>query len=324
MQSEKSLLKSIHFIDQHLTDPITLDDIAASSCLSLRQLQRYFNKFFSSSIKHYLRERRITEASKLLILKPEATMTDIAFNYQFGSSEGFSRAFFKHFSCTPSEFRKRNNLSSPNQLPVLNELTFQHLKQLYSSVEQVIIPEKRFLGLEAELTEEGMSTEGNNKVRENLSKNLHTQLEKIKNLKQTSTWEINFRKNSNPSLNNTTFIGVEVDACRRPFADLGILDIPCSLYIKLTHQHVGLPLECLREQLDITAHYSIKMQSKQGFYLGDAPILVNTDFAYDPEKPFFYIYIPISRNLHTQTWWTYPYNLKNNHQESCRYSVHTR
>jgi AraC family L-rhamnose operon regulatory protein RhaS len=55
---------------------------------------------------NYLMRCRLEAAAKLLRNVPEATITDIAMKFGFGSSQYFATQFKRRFGCTPSEYRR--------------------------------------------------------------------------------------------------------------------------------------------------------------------------------------------------------------------------
>ncbi len=59
------------------------------------------------SATQYVLLERLKRASFRLAFEKNITVTDIAFEAQFDSSEAFSRAFSRTFGQTPSEFRNQ-------------------------------------------------------------------------------------------------------------------------------------------------------------------------------------------------------------------------
>lgn len=79
--------------------------------LSYRQLSRYFQKYFNSSIKKYHIQLRIKKVQELL-LHENLSVTTIAYELGFSSSQHLSNQFKKITGATPSEwlqFTNQNN-----------------------------------------------------------------------------------------------------------------------------------------------------------------------------------------------------------------------
>jgi len=121
----RPMATAVTFIEDHLQDDINLADIAAFVAYSLFHFCRVFNQIVHHPPYDYLMRRRLTAAAGQLI-QTEQRITDIAFAYQFGSPEGFSRAFQRMFGELPTQWRKRG-LRQPQML--MPPLTAAHLAQ---------------------------------------------------------------------------------------------------------------------------------------------------------------------------------------------------
>ena len=122
---------AVTFIEDHLQDDITLADIAAAVSYSLFHFCRVFNQIVHHPPYDYLMRRRLTAAAQQLV-ESEQRITDIAFAYQFGSPESFSRAFRRMFGELPTQWRKQNlrrkqGIRNPRVL--MKPLTIDHLMQ---------------------------------------------------------------------------------------------------------------------------------------------------------------------------------------------------
>ena len=121
----RSMATAVTYIEDHLQDNITLADIAAHVASSLFHFCRVFNQTVHPPPYDYLMRRRLTAAA-LQLLQTEQRVTDIAFAYQFGTPEGFSRAFQRMFGELPTQWRK-HGLRNPQLL--MPPLTAAHLAQ---------------------------------------------------------------------------------------------------------------------------------------------------------------------------------------------------
>ena len=147
MTNKGTILKTIGFIENNLKSDISVLDIASEGCYSLYHFIRLFQSITGLSPKKYLLQRRLTEA--LFQLKEtNKKITDIAFDFQFGSHEAFTRIFSKHFGVTPSKVRNGYPVSSlPLVHPITEEYIYQSEKARNRPPEVVILDEKILAGI---------------------------------------------------------------------------------------------------------------------------------------------------------------------------------
>jgi len=103
----KNIDRSIVYMNQHLTDPLTLEDLADAAQMGISHYSAYFKKIMGVSPWHYFLERRINLAIKYL--------TDAEINYKittisgmcgFNSTVNFNKVFKRITGKSPSEYRK--------------------------------------------------------------------------------------------------------------------------------------------------------------------------------------------------------------------------
>jgi AraC family transcriptional regulator len=129
----KSIETAVSFIEDHLQEDITLVDIAEAVSYSLYHFCRIFNQAVHHPPYDYLMRRRLTAAAQQLVIGKQR-ISDIAFTYQFGSPETFSRAFRRMFGILPTQWRKQGVRDprvlvkpiSANHLAQRNQPQFQH------------------------------------------------------------------------------------------------------------------------------------------------------------------------------------------------------
>jgi len=105
MTNKENILRGIRYIESNLKSDIQVSDIARESCCSLYHFIRMFQSIVGISPKKYLLQRRLTESVHCLQHSNER-IASIAFEYQFGSHEVFTRGFQRHFGTTPSKVMK--------------------------------------------------------------------------------------------------------------------------------------------------------------------------------------------------------------------------
>lgn len=114
----ESLQKAINYMEEHLLDEITMDDIAKQANVSAFHFQRIFSVLTDISIGEYLRRRRLTLAAEELSRTNEKVI-DLAYKYGYDTPEAFTKAFRRQHGITPSEARKGiGKLQSYNRLMI--------------------------------------------------------------------------------------------------------------------------------------------------------------------------------------------------------------
>jgi transcriptional regulator GlxA family with amidase domain len=93
------------YIDNHLSEKLTLKNVAEIAHFSTSHFDRIFKKYTNSSFYHYLKRIRVKRAENLL-LNPELSITAVALDAGFESIATFNRAFKEIKRCTPSEYKK--------------------------------------------------------------------------------------------------------------------------------------------------------------------------------------------------------------------------
>ncbi|MFS0783100.1 effector binding domain-containing protein [Bacillus sp. 1P06AnD] len=102
-----SLQKAIDYMESHLAEPITIEDIAKQAHVSPFHFQRTFSILTDSTVGDYLRRRRLTKAAQELT-QTDKKIIDIAFAFGYETPESFSKAFRKQHGMTPTDARKNN------------------------------------------------------------------------------------------------------------------------------------------------------------------------------------------------------------------------
>lgn len=99
-----AVVKALDIIHNQYRKPLSVSGLAASAGVSAAHLTRLFQQETGRSPKQHLLVRRIEVAKRLLILRDNASMKDIAFQTGFADQHQFSRTFRRMAGCAPSEF----------------------------------------------------------------------------------------------------------------------------------------------------------------------------------------------------------------------------
>lgn len=113
LQQEKKQLKrlgaideSVQFIAEHVEQPLTLEQLAASVSLSPFYFARLFKQETGFSPHEYIVRARVDKA-KYLLISTSLPLKEIACRCGFGNECSFSTLFKKMSGCTPRGYRMR-------------------------------------------------------------------------------------------------------------------------------------------------------------------------------------------------------------------------
>ncbi len=95
---------AIDYMEEHLTDNISTQDVADRVYLSPFFLQRGFSLMTGYGIGEYIRNRKLYQAA-LDLRDTDERIIDIALRYRYETPESFTRAFSRFHGVTPSQVR---------------------------------------------------------------------------------------------------------------------------------------------------------------------------------------------------------------------------
>lgn len=99
VNENSKLLQIITYINEHLTEDITIDSIAEHFYLSRYYLMHYFKAETGYTIGNYITEKRLLLAKDLV--RKGSTVTEACYQCGFRNYSTFSRAFKKVFNTLP-------------------------------------------------------------------------------------------------------------------------------------------------------------------------------------------------------------------------------
>ncbi len=105
-QTNDIVERILHYIHDHIKEPITLADIAEAFYLSESYIARIFKKAMNVTIGTYITKQKINLACAHLI-NTDLTISEIAEQVGFATPYYFSTTFSKWTGMTPSAYRKR-------------------------------------------------------------------------------------------------------------------------------------------------------------------------------------------------------------------------
>lgn len=95
-----SITASIKYMEEHLTEDITVEQIATAANLSTMYFQKGFAIFCDISVSEYLRNRRLSLAGRDLRVNG-CKVIDVALKYCYESPDSFTKAFTRFHGITP-------------------------------------------------------------------------------------------------------------------------------------------------------------------------------------------------------------------------------
>lgn len=95
----------IDYIEERLTDDLSLEEISEYAGVSDYHFRKIFFYISGLTLSEYIKTRRLSEASMDLLHGEK--VTDVAFKYGYQSIDGFTRAFKKWSGFLPSEVIKK-------------------------------------------------------------------------------------------------------------------------------------------------------------------------------------------------------------------------
>ena len=100
----EKFIQICNYINEHCTEDLTLDEIAAIAGFSKYHFSRLFKQFSNVTFYKYLNQKRISYA-EILLADSSNSITEVALRSGFSSLSAFIRMFKLIKQCTPTEFR---------------------------------------------------------------------------------------------------------------------------------------------------------------------------------------------------------------------------
>ncbi|MBS6196197.1 MAG: helix-turn-helix transcriptional regulator [Clostridiales bacterium] len=98
--------EAMSYVHSHLLDDLNIDAIAEHCGLSPSRFKAKFRKELGITPHAYIVSLKI-DTAKILLKDPQNSVTDVAFQLNFSSSNHFASVFKKHTGYTPTDFRQQ-------------------------------------------------------------------------------------------------------------------------------------------------------------------------------------------------------------------------
>ena len=97
----------VAYINEHLTESLTLDELAAKFYVSKYYLLHAFKEYANLSVHQYIISKRIIHAQ--ILLQDGVSPGEAARDSGFNDYAGFYRAFVKQTGMTPQQYNRRES-----------------------------------------------------------------------------------------------------------------------------------------------------------------------------------------------------------------------
>lgn len=134
---QERILRVLVYIQHHLDEPLSLEELARVACFSPYHFHRIFRGMVGESVAGHVRRLRLERAAQKLKQSRQAII-DLAFDAGFQTAESFTRAFKEQFGIVPSKYRKKG-------AQIMNQETKKSVQENNKelTVKVVELPEQR-------------------------------------------------------------------------------------------------------------------------------------------------------------------------------------
>ena len=113
MQNNMDIQAILSYVEEHLSEDISLDKLSEEFHYSKYYISRAFTQAYGKSFYQYVKERRLTVAAQALV-ETKKPIIEIAYEAHYNSQQAFTLAFHQVYVCSPQEYR-RNGIFIPKQ-----------------------------------------------------------------------------------------------------------------------------------------------------------------------------------------------------------------
>ncbi len=105
MEWIESIRTAINYIENNITDDLTIESIAKEALVSPFYFHKAFSMLCGITVSEYIKRRRLTLAGSELV-STDKKIIDIAMEYGYDSPDSFTKAFTRFHGSTPTSVRK--------------------------------------------------------------------------------------------------------------------------------------------------------------------------------------------------------------------------
>ncbi|MCR9252466.1 MAG: AraC family transcriptional regulator [bacterium] len=106
-QTQIDRLKDVRqYIDNNFHQDLTAAQISDVACYSYRNVNRIFRAIYHESVGSYVLRLKLEKAAKE-VLYSERSITEIAYEADYGDLQAFNKAFRNQYGASPAQFREK-------------------------------------------------------------------------------------------------------------------------------------------------------------------------------------------------------------------------
>ncbi|MBN2041440.1 MAG: AraC family transcriptional regulator [Spirochaetes bacterium] len=132
----------IDYIELNLDEDLRLEELARIANYSKYYFHRIFKAVTGESLHRYIRRLRIEKAAAELFVNPDKKITNVAYNYGFGSSSSFGRIFKRYFLMSPGAWQRNANKEINNENDQENNFNYLTFKPV-NFIKRITLPPKK-------------------------------------------------------------------------------------------------------------------------------------------------------------------------------------
>jgi len=102
---EESINKAIQYIENNLSEELSLDEVSEVVAYSPYHFSRLFKQFTGENIMSMIKRLRLAQSTRELLHK-DSSITEIGLNVGYETSSSFNKAFKQVFGYSPSVYKK--------------------------------------------------------------------------------------------------------------------------------------------------------------------------------------------------------------------------
>ncbi|MCK6076666.1 helix-turn-helix domain-containing protein [Paenibacillus silvae] len=126
MDHNEVIERALIHIEGHLQQSLTVESVAHTFNMSKYYFHWLFSAMMGCSLNQYILSRRLN-ASLAFIQNKNSSLTDIAYQLNFGTQASFTRAFKRQYGVAPSSLKTGLTTISPAPLPTVVKRPFKNI-----------------------------------------------------------------------------------------------------------------------------------------------------------------------------------------------------
>jgi two-component system, response regulator YesN len=105
IQYFSKIKKGVSYLEEHLSEHVTLSQVAAAACQEETAFSKSFRKKIGVTFRDFTQALRVVRAIERMA-SSDLSLSEIAFSVGFNSLTTFERAFRKWMGLSPSDYRR--------------------------------------------------------------------------------------------------------------------------------------------------------------------------------------------------------------------------